>query len=444
MLPFQNCAQQPGFESEEETTDQSSEGTTFKYTDTPFAFDASINQVTYMSCSFDPDLQSSCPANTQCAPENISNRSAFFTFRMGAYDQISSQTTGAFKASGVKFTDEFNAYIKELLRAPGTKAGDVTAEEYFDVISSSEENMGAKIQFSLRNVFESRVGLISQSQGGAVEGNDFASALTPLSDPAVILPMANNRLNTMNFFALNSFVPDQRSLEASLYYNFNYNTLEEIIANISDIGLMLTYTPKEAEMAAGANVARAPSSLPNTEFKKAYGKKYLMSFEGKFGNNDFNTTPNGMLEYDLLSGRQSLDTWDCNAVPKYVIVKPADAVRFPSLCPPSTVSELSSDKNRLEYEVLRRHLKSNDWTINVVKKCIVPKVQGDCYKTYVGAVPNKPPVEVAYGNVCKIDPITNACAKDASGNPIMLTPIQACGKGTPYDCPQYVKTCLKR
>ena len=415
LFSFQNCGK-AGFETNGEdlaSTDENAAGetdTTAEFGKIPFAFDASINQLTYMSCAANNNPQA-CPHGASCGAENLSNRDAFFTFRVGAYDDLTSYSNSVYRSAGIKFTDAFLNYVKDVSRVPGMTAGSMTPEQAFSVLDSSEENKDARIMFSIRAVNATRTSIITQA--APQEGIDFAYALTPLTEAQVAVPLAQQTNKYTNFFAMNSMSPDTRSLEGSLYFNFDLTTLKNLVTNMQYNALTLTYTGTADELNAGMHVARAPTSLPNSEMQKAYGRKYSIGFEPSF-NADKNPVPNGITEFDLLQNKQITDVnWDCLSIPKYVIVRPEDS----NLCPPMSLNELADPRNKFEMEVMRRHLKSENWIVNTARKCMVPK-SGSCYKTY-SALNGATPITVDY---------TNA----------------NCGLTTSKDCPHYVKVCLRK
>lgn len=383
LVSFQNCGK-AGFDAElDSNLDVSSEAalnakygsiTGAKVQDIPFSIETTFDTITYNSC----------------ADTHVVNKPGFFTLRAGAY------STG-----GIRIKQEFYDYADSNFK-PVYPETALTETQYKEFLVDAPENNGAVAMMAIRPK-NSLTDVYTKDGKAATLGVDIVALVGTLTHPQV-LDAFSNRGVTANYFP---FSPELRILEGELSYNANEanaNIYRDILSNAGV--LAITYVPKTAEI----NKVRAPDvTYP---VKNAYGKAYSMTFSQLTSVTNAVSNPSRVLasvtERDLNTPTIGAQVWNCSR--NYKIIRAADAAGY---CPPHSQTDLSNPTIRSELEIARRHLRSDQWEINVTNRCAVPKGSISCYKEtqYAGA----PIVQYDLSQAC-FDPT----------NPLSPTPNSAC------------------
>lgn len=362
VVSFQNCGK-AGFDSELDSTlaagtsdaalsAKYGESTAAKVSSIPFAFDAGFDTITYNSC----------------AETHLRNNKAFTSLQAGAY------TT-----AGVKIKDEFFAYADSNFKPVHPETA-LSLNQYKEFLADSPANAGAvataaiRVKNSLTDVYttSSQVTLWS----------DVVPMVGKLTDPLVMDAFLKQddatkvvqKGITANYFP---FSPEQRVMEANLNFNSSEELSEEFRNIFMSSGVLsLTYMPANAEE---IYKVRSPSSA--YPVKSAYGKGYSLTFTPYPTSPSASTNPNRVLaqvvETDLSSPGVGAKTWNCQNR-MYRIIRAQDAA---SLCPNHTYNEIKNNPTiRTELSIMRRHLRADQWDVNVALRCVVPKGGISCYK----------------------------------------------------------------
>jgi len=120
----------------------------------------------------------------------------------------------------------------------------------------------------------------------------------------------------------------------------------------------------------------------------------------------------GVQEINLESPAASTGAiWSCPQARRYVIVRAQDEA---SVCPPDSFDRLGDANYRAELEIVRRHLRPDQWDVSIDRRCVVPKT-GSCYIDSTGV---EEPVEYNQVNGCYYGVagvptrnVTNRCAE---------------------------------
>lgn len=352
VFGFQNCSQPTPVDSEAALTAAAAK--------VEFAYDTSVDQISYMSCAM--------------ADNGNFDGSAYFSFRVGAY-----------RNAGLRITDSFRA-----------SQGKKPANRQSDLLAESPANTATNIQFALRQLANFQV--LYTSTGTAVRGQDYVNVLQGLgtlemSDALVAMdPAARMR------YLRNGNVYGSR-LEGSLYFTKNptlSNSIRTALRN--DAMLAQTYTHAGTGTAAGTasdTLARSPKDVvvgstanPNTQ---VYGRGYYLGFaQPTIGATASNANfPNVVLrsvsELNLAStsDRTGLSTWTCPDTMKFRIARPEDVKAARVVCAMAAdPAILSSD-----LAIVRNQLRVEDWYVDMVNRCIVPKkAPATCYGTQATSV----------------------------------------------------------
>lgn len=373
LLFFQNCTQPTPIDGDGEWTSQAEK--------LEFSYDATIDQMSYMSCS-NVDLGGS-------------DKSAFFSFRLGAY-----------RDGGLRLTDSF---LTTMEKKP--------AEQQIGLLSASPANTTTILQASLRvlNNYQS----LMTSSGTPRQDEDYQNMLEPLGTQEMSYLLVNNPAGSRIRHVRNGTVFGSR-LEASLFFMSSPVLTEQIRNFLRNDGLLaLTYTHVNSGGGAGggsaATGARSPADVvegstvnPN---RSVFGRGFGITFRQPNVQSLYAQFPTVVLsavnEVNLLnsSDRTGLGTWTCPTQLQFRIVRSQDLAATGANCraipdPASPTFEQGIVRNSLRYE---------DWFIDFDNHCIVPKKAGNgCYGTISQVkytmgdtcTPGVSPACVAYASVC--------------------------------------------
>lgn len=317
LIFFQNCGK-AGFDSANDGTSSINDPSKTL----PFAFDASIDMITYNSCS------------------SPSSQGKTFSFKVGSYQSsvpALSSTSEKTPKSGVKLSDDFANYIKNNLK-PDYPNPNITTEQVQKLLAKSDLNTEAQLQISLRSINKgNRLGNVFFKSGSPAIGIDIIQLLGDLTDLRWADAIISAGLPTKSSVQYADFFPKAagtaRNIEASFHYNTNYQTAEayrNAFNKTGDIDAQIvvgfSYT-NDAILISPEN-ATQETDLMTT----AYGRGYQLNFQVPFNSNlspsSWAYHPNNQVgsvtEYDLLTNRTvSGAAWDCNA--RFKIVRAEDA-----------------------------------------------------------------------------------------------------------------------
>jgi hypothetical protein len=323
MFLFQNCG---GLTEEEKDL-------TSLAADMPFAYDAVMDHIAYMSVA---------------TPKNVANDNTFFTFRAGAFHL----------GSGMKLRPEFSYQARNLIQS-----------ERAEVLTLSPANRNTYLQLSIRDT--ASPGTILSVGGNAVFGN-FVGNLS--SNP---ISMDLTKLNGSSRAISLGGAPLIGSLKA-----FQSETVASSIRNDLSSGaqtLTLVYGIAGQPAKEARNYTKAGDAT-----SRYYGRGYGVGFTRGHGinlstgqTNAFTSGANHVMN-QIIEGAEDLYSsasieWNCPSNWSFIIVRKTEAVG--TLCTNWDVepSPTSADPNYSAYMALRKLLPSAEWGVNLTQRCIVPK-----------------------------------------------------------------------
>lgn len=375
VVSFQNCGK-AGFDSnlDGELDLGSDAALTAKYgTSTaelvskiPFAYEASLDTITYNSC----------------ATKNIVGKDGYFSIKAGAYN------TG-----GIKLKQDFFDYADQNF-SPIYPATSLSSEKYKELLQDSPANSRVTPNISVRAKSSLTDIYYNQSTGALTLFKDIIPMIAELSNPLVSESIINKGV-TANYFR---FSPELRVMEGALSFNNDETQASDFRGKLSNQAtLALTFTPPNEEI---YKVSAASTTYP---VKTAYGKGYSMSFSSMSGTttgSSINRVLSGVTETDLAKPTTSGSAWTCSRVYKIIRVEDSTAVGTNAYCPPHTADEIAGDARvRSELEIARRHLRADQWEVNVYRMCAVPKTGVSCYDE-AAVVAGLPTVEYELSKDC--------------------------------------------
>lgn len=356
IISFQNCGK-AGFDS---TLDENLTGPgvdaalAAKYGTTvgaavaglPFAFDAGFDQITYNSCA-EPTLIGS---------------KGFFSIKAGAYQN-----------GGVRLSDEFFQQVDRTFK-PSYGETSINQLQYQSYLGDSPANKDAILNLAIRS--PSDLEMVHALSTGSAQGDSSSIALDKdvkrvvgnLTDSSIMDAYTVKQSGYISYFPFSS---ESKIFEASLTFNESQEKAQAFrnkLDSTADIPgvLTLTYLKNITDL----NSIRGPSSA--TPVRQAFGRRYNFSFSLPENTvaSAARVLPKNIVreitEVDLDSGAQV--AWNCNR--KYLVVRYQD--RNP-LCPPLTWNQLQDPLVLAELDIARRQLRADEWDINPVAHCMVPK-----------------------------------------------------------------------
>ncbi len=356
----------------------------------PFSFDGGFDQITYNSCS-----ESTLSGNT----------AAFFSIKAGAYETM-----------GIKLSDDFFNYVNTNNGFSANYPETVLSKgQYAGFLADSPANKGAVANAAIRS--RSNLFNVYSSSTTVTLGTDVVGMAGNLTDSLVMDGLTTQTSAYTHYFP---FSQDSRNVEATFYFNKDQGVAEGFRkVLIGDGVLSFTYLSSSSD----PNLIRAPSSTAPA--KAAYGKGYSMVFSkaGSYINEPANVLT--QLQENDLKGSSSSVAWTCAR--KYQVVRVADRATY---CPAITDADLASANGpyiRRELDIARRHMRADQWDINPLLRCMVPKDNISCYNE-----------ELINGAAAGVEYDTSA----ACFNPL----VQAGNYATPIPtkrCAAYVSICTR-
>lgn len=360
LFVFQNCADPLEFAGQDAMIQDAN---------LPFAYEVKVDTLSYMSCS-NVDLTSFQPR-------------AIYSFRVGAHQP---------DVTGLKLNDEFRNLIS-----------DQDPSRMRSALFNSPANRGASLQLAIRRKLSYQEMLIN-SDGVIREGFDFSNFLAPLDSEVItdrLMSLSPGRW--IQFF---SGIPglDRRLFEQSIRFIETEEKARQVRNHMMGLGgvdrptqLTLTYSAEADEV----YFARGPAANSSD---RVYGLGFDMSFRHAHG---FTNGPRRALdtveEFDLLTGRRTPgESWDCGRDAQSFVITRVPEFENPTwltegnlpdgcIAPQSdafftrandtriaTAEEEASVRARLA--LARRVLRVEDWFIDPVGNCVIPKHQfANCY-----------------------------------------------------------------
>lgn len=316
--------------------------------DLPFAFNAQVDTLAFMSCSNMDDSV---------------DKEAYFTFKVGALRE----------GSGLQFRPNFLEYLKK-------KSSDEVAE----LLAGSNLNAGVSLQLAVRDrgYFKKQSAYGNQAKGGARFGYEVNNLLAALDTVGIVGGLYNSPNNQPVHYFSNIPGVDNRNLEGAIYFQ---DLDEGAMSNLFNSRTLLTLN---------YNLKSAPYfDDPLSDFPDNNDRIYGSGYKIQFGGSNMKVLDR-VYEYNLEVTNGEAVEWVCPNHLKYLIAKTA------AECP-----GLSDDPgSNPQFGVVRGILdpEADDWYINESKKCITRKVAsevGHCYGTGTVKATTPQYLSVCYKNI---------------------------------------------
>lgn len=402
----------------------------------PFAYDAKVDQIAYMSCS---------GAKTQ-----VDGRA--FTIKAG----------GFFPGSGVGLRQNFSEQISHL--NPDAKVRSLA-------VSERNDQAGVVMAIRPRSDLQNYVA-IRDDQGGSPYAKLMFNELRGLmlsNERVARQLMALGPNSYLNYAAGLPGLDASKSFDGALKISANYG-VEQEIRNYLRNSHYLTFgfaeplgeQPEERPYA----FIRSPYDTLSGDSRartSVFGKGYVLNFQ-QIEPLMTAAPSRAMSITDSINLENSLpetETWDCSE--RFIIVRPEDAGRLTfnataanngqQVCDTRSDTIPTNTQEAARWERIRNILPVEDWYVNLpcpatgptpagciagVPKpgCIVPKGNSDfCYDMNELNNSNNEYVKVAYYTNEYLSQAAPPVAIDYTGN---------CGAGTMFICPHVVTLCYKR
>lgn len=347
LIFFQNCAEQAA---------DSSSYASKVFKSAPFAYDASVDTLAYMSCS---------EMNSNYDPRG------YFTFKTGAYTS----------ASGLSLTSTFTNYVRNF-----------STSERLTALQTSDANKGAWLQMSLRQ--RTNYQNILASGSSAEADKDYYSFLQNLDSAPVanVLLGLSTNAKAAYFNAITD--TSSRFMEGSIRFLGAEGIASSIRQQLTSLQAILTLTYTSANDM-DSTAARSPSS------NKAYGTGYMLSFNNDTGvTSGLSRVMDSVREMDLTTGATSgsnIHSWSCSTSLRFKIVRPEDvtAATNAGQTPPCQVlssdNPISSTEQQI-FQIVRRVLPSDYFSVDLANRCIVAKTPMQNYSCYGTRASNAPAI----------------------------------------------------
>lgn len=352
-----------------------------------FSLDTTVDQFTHMSCT-----------NMPTASGTILNTSAYFTYRIGAYN-----------GAGLTLNDAFYTTLKKYNSS-------VQAE----ILAASPANDNTVLQLAMRSR-QNYQNVYSKTSGSPTANVDYYNMLTNLgSDDIAQVLVANPAGGRIK--QIRNGQPGGYRLEGSLYFMDNAAMVQSTRDFLQGVGnaagtagvLAITYTNGSSTSARSqadtvvATATPAAGGTPVPTVNNAYsvwGRAYFPVF-GKPSYQPSGVSYGSTYPSNVVTSftEQSMDGSSLNPAPQWIcptsmqlrIVRPADLGQTGT----SDCVRASDPANPSpELKLLRNTLRVEDWYIDLPHHCLISKHVGqtDCYGTVTS---------VKYADTCSTDPTT--------------------------------------
>jgi hypothetical protein len=347
-----------------------------------FSYDASLDQFTHMSCT-----------NMPMSSSASFNKSAYFTYRMGAYSK-----------GGVELNDAFYMALKKY-----------KSDQQADILSASPANTNTVLQLSMRGRLDYQN--LYVKSGSAIAGQDYFNMLTSLGGSDVAQLLVNNpagaRIRHIRNGSAGGYL-----MEGSLYFSDNPALTQATRDFLQGAGnqqgnagvLTMTYTNGAATKARSqADVVQG--SAVNSS-RSVYGRGYSPSFSqpsigglySLFPKNTVTSMTEASLDGSTIS---PAPVWTCPASMQLRIIRAADLAKAGAS---DCVRKSDPSPLPADLKLLRNTLRVEDWYIDTAHRCMIPKhADLDCY----GAATT---ITYTMGDTCSTDLATGLsnCVQFAS------------------------------
>lgn len=328
------------------------------YQSMPFAYVATADTISYMSCTRMP---SSVDTN------------AYYTFRVGAYNAGAGLTL---TSSFLQATSGYNAVAR------------ATA------LAQSTQNSGATLQLAVRQLGAYQ-NVLSGAGSAIAPGLDTGAFLMELDSNPIASQLGALSLGQwQNYFQGNSLLYQNGSglMQSSLMFMESETASLSVRTNLQNRKALLSMTFTETA-GAGDTSARSPSSATSAS---VYGTGFLLTFSNPYGwAVSDQRVLSSVSEIDMGGGTLTqAHGWTCPASLQYKIVQPSDLYLASSTgsqynCIQGPDPDTSSmDSTTLQYyNAIRNVLPISDWYLDMTNHCVVPKTQAaltSCYGDRTG------------------------------------------------------------
>lgn len=373
VVAFQNCSQ-PAQIATDSVDDKMK-----------FAYEAVVDQVSYMSC---PSVMDS--------KNVVSDPDTYFTFKVGAY-----------RFGGIGLNNEFYQEFRRKL-----------PERQADLLSKSKANTRTIVQMAVRQ--SGALNTVVHGTGNLTPNVGFSNLLSSLGSFEVSQEITRAGFDPVNEVPTGKrvrFIPARKirevvpatgaRFEGKLQFGASEALQSTLRTNYLSPGnwlLSLTFLePSESGGGPGGSTPDVYVRNPGTIFSNqpntpglAYGTGFQLGFSqpiaGAKGLQERTTTgaltgkeslpyPSNVLsqvlERDLLTGVQKDSSlWVCPDTLRYKIVRPGDETEANCTRQPDPAAPWS-----LEFSLLRNALPVELWYIDVARRCVIPKraLAGSCY-----------------------------------------------------------------
>lgn len=362
VVSFQNCTQPADLGYQDRNVALAEK--------TDFAYDATIDQIAYMSC---PRVltDKKVPVDSDL----------YFTFRAGAY-----------RFGGLKLTDQFFQTVQK--KIPDRMA---------DILHMSPANRSTVPQLAIRKT--GSLNSIVSGPGEALQNVEYSNLMAALGSLDVSSTLVNNGIDpsstTLKLTQKRTrYMRDGTGRGAHFEGNLNFGSSEslqnDLRAQYLGTGaalLALTYLEPTSGGGpdGGTPVADTNVRSPGTVFPDknpnlpglAYGTGYQLTFAqpvagavGFINGSGVQETPypsnilTMVTERNLQTGAQNSAQWVCPESLRFKVIRPGDEEEPAASC----VREPDPPKPwSTEYSVLRNALRSEDWYVDQAHKCVIPK-----------------------------------------------------------------------
>lgn len=362
-----------------------------------FPYEVSVDQVAYMSCS---------------EQENVPQDGTFFTFKVGAY-----------RNGGLRVTEEFR---NEVIR--------LNDESVVNALMQNFASTGSRLQLAIRPIDNLQLIYLTENNGqDGLQGEDFYNIFTTIGDQAFTSMLWYMEPGDyLRYWPGAQFDSDYR-LEGTMRF-LDSELIEGDLRNFMNNRGVLAVTFSEE----GDTIARGPGSQSGDAkslAKEVYGVALSPRFKQPLAPGG--GSPGAAMPSRVLSSVQEIivdrrrngtvpGTWSCPDQLQFKIVLPQDALIYnEEAVVTGTRCGMTPDPVQLsaDLKAIRQSLPSEDWYVDLTRRCVVPKPE----RTTAGS---------CYGKNSNIEQ-THIINYDAYQN--------GCGFGTERGlCPHFVSICVKQ
>ncbi len=395
LIVFQNCG--GGAEEVDKDAKELSEMAA-----APFAFDTTMNELSYLSCSEGRSGHSLDPT-------------IFYSIKLGAF-----QKSATNEKAGVKLSKDFLSFVdsKYPLASNGGHGDPVKVAK---ALASADINKGARLQLTVRPRGSLQSEVLSVDSRSD-EGKNYGYISRSLSSEDIAPQLAATRDAPVTSFTGGLTAAD-REVVGSLRFYDSEDAMQVVRTSLHNTYILaMTYT-FDSESVSGTDqfLARAPAGQNDKVGGKVYGRGYLPHFKAA---DIGGTTPLPLRVLDTvdeinlgedLTKKVAGITWTCDPRYRYKIIALKDRA---TVCP---AQGALSPTQALEYEMVKKHLRPEYWDVNVGARCAVPR-QGSCYDESAPILYTLPS-EPGYASI----PVAE----------------RDCGPTKPRDCVQFFSLCTR-